>query len=257
MGPFRSWFTMEYGNVFYNLFRLGKWAFDSVNAAHAKANSPQAILARIARLHCSHCQRTPRGDVYLRWEMVASIDGDPLLSCPFCAHYTRTSCAGDSAVSPEQALIAVRNTIESCARQLLTKCAPVSIGNEQWLAAAHRGDETMIACAINAGMDLEAAACTEGRVGYDALRIAGRDGHETIVGLLLVSGAPHSKPNSNDEVPLHSVAWANSVSCARLMIAWNARSDLRNQAGWTPFELAARLSHTRLVEVFRLHGIST
>jgi ankyrin repeat protein len=101
--------------------------------------------------------------------------------------------------------------------------------------AAERGDATNVQKALDAGADVNGG---KGALHTSPLQYAASRGHAEIVRLLLAFNANVNARNEFNESPLHWAVQARCASTIRLLIEHGANPDLKDDDGYTPRSLA-------------------
>lgn len=112
---------------------------------------------------------------------------------------------------------------------------------------------TVLMCAFVAAVAVQALA---GGIGENKLIAAVQEGDFTNTVILLDQGM---NPNIVEDrtTPLMLAARAGDFKMARVLIAFGADVNLRNDEGTTPLMLASRYGHTEVVELLLKEGADT
>ncbi|KAI1361348.1 hypothetical protein F5Y08DRAFT_22590 [Xylaria arbuscula] len=87
-----------------------------------------------------------------------------------------------------------------------------------------------------------------------SLQIAAEHGHESLVGMILASGAQVDEADSEGNTALHLAAQARKLVVVRLLLAEGADPNAVNARGWTPVHLAVSTGSVEIVETLVRHG---
>jgi ankyrin repeat protein len=86
------------------------------------------------------------------------------------------------------------------------------------------------------------------------LHIAAEAGHDSLVGLLLVSGYTADEPDSDGNTALHRASLGKHVKVMLRLLKSGANPNATNVHGWTPVHMAFSLGSMEVVEVLVRHG---
>jgi ankyrin repeat protein len=86
------------------------------------------------------------------------------------------------------------------------------------------------------------------------LSLAGRRGNESMVKLLLESGADPTVQDDNGKTPLHEAADWGSKESVQMLIDFGGSVSVRDKDGYTPLHAAAKGGHSEIIEILSLNG---
>ncbi|KAI0970355.1 hypothetical protein F4678DRAFT_436545 [Xylaria arbuscula] len=87
-----------------------------------------------------------------------------------------------------------------------------------------------------------------------SLQIAAEHGHESLVGMILASGAQVDEADSEGNTALHLATRARKQAVVRRLLAQGADPNAVNARGWTPVHLAVSTGSVDIVETLVRHG---
>lgn len=90
--------------------------------------------------------------------------------------------------------------------------------------------------------------------GNTPMHLAAREGHESIVDLLVNKGADVNVNNDNNYTPLHLAAIEGHESVVSLLVKKGADVNIQTKDWQTPLHLAARHGYIKIVKILTLNG---
>jgi cytohesin len=126
-----------------------------------------------------------------------------------------------------------------------------SFGRTPLLSAVEQNRTHMVTRLLDAGADVNAS---HGVFGYASLHIAGREGAEAMIRLLLERGASVDLVTLERHTVLHAAASGGVVWFAQLLLERGAALDARGEGGETPLHLAAGSGHRAMVDLLLDRG---
>ena len=120
---------------------------------------------------------------------------------------------------------------------------------EDLIGAANEGDEESVRRLISEGVDVNGSYrdCT-------ALMRASKNGHESVVAILLENGAVVDEANASGWTALMYAARRNRVEIVKLLLNNGADVDKADYAGYTALSLASLSGHTATAAVLLDHN---
>lgn len=90
--------------------------------------------------------------------------------------------------------------------------------------------------------------------GLNALHLASKDGHVTVVSELLSRGALVDAATKKGNTALHIASLAGQEEVVKLLIHHNASVNVQSQNGFTPLYMAAQENHDSVVKLLLANG---
>jgi len=128
------------------------------------------------------------------------------------------------------------------------------LGKKLW-DAANRGDQHQVALALDQGASIEWRNTNSN--GDTPLNVSSRNGHESVVGLLLERRASIDAANNDNWTPLHFAAWNGHESVVGLLLERRASIDAANTYNSSPLFCAALNGHESVVGLLLERGADT
>ncbi len=89
---------------------------------------------------------------------------------------------------------------------------------------------------------------------WTCLHIAAKSGNQSIVAMLLASGANPSPQEERGWTPIHFAVYHKHIKIVKTLLANGARLDLKTTEGATPLDLAIQTKQNDIAELFASHG---
>ncbi|KAJ8707414.1 hypothetical protein PYW08_010666 [Mythimna loreyi] len=126
--------------------------------------------------------------------------------------------------------------------------------NTAFLRAARAGQLDTVVDLLDSGAVKDINTCNSN--GLNALHLAAKDGHISVVEELLKRGATVDAATKKGNTALHIACLAGQESVARALLAAGAKADAQSAAGFTPLYMAAQENHAGCVKMLLAAGAS-
>jgi len=121
------------------------------------------------------------------------------------------------------------------------------------VAAAARGDAKTVWALLAGGRRSSAVDQTDA-ASRTPLYVAARDGHDSVVALLLAAGATVDKPRDTGMTPLYAASFGGHLAVVTRLLASGAGPSCQSMHGITPLHVASHNGHTEVMTALLAAG---
>lgn len=91
-------------------------------------------------------------------------------------------------------------------------------------------------------------------IGYSPLALAVKNGHKSLVKLLIQAGADVDSVNNARQTVLFIACWANKIDMVKILVREGADLNKTDKRGWTPLMMAAHQGYEPIVRLLLESG---
>jgi len=95
---------------------------------------------------------------------------------------------------------------------------------------------------------------TEKQFQWSPLHFASKNGDCQTTSILMESGAEIDKTDIHNESPLHIACWKGKEDAVRLLLAYDANTEIKNLDGEKAYDIAVKFGHNKCAKLIRKHN---